>query len=52
MLYKPDPFKVDPIYPDLIVPPNYSTADNSVGSKNPIPMVALGEGLIKKERLR
>jgi N-acetylmuramoyl-L-alanine amidase CwlA len=48
MLYKPDPFKVDPIYPDLIVPPNYSTADNSVGSKNPIPMVALGEGLIKE----
>ena len=49
MLYKPDPFKVDPIYPDLIVPPNFSTADNSIGSKNPIPMVALA-GRFNKRR--
>lgn len=50
MLYKPDPFKVDPIYPDLIIPPNYTTADNSVGNKNPIPMAALEDGLIKEEK--
>lgn len=48
-LYKPDPFKVDPIYPDLIVPPNYSTSDNSVANKNPIPLTALENGTIKKD---
>lgn len=48
MLYKPDPFKVDPVYPDLIVPPNFSTTDNNIGNKNPIPLVALEEGLIKE----
>ena len=48
-LYKPDLFKVDPIYPDLIVPPNYSTTDNSVKSENSIPLTALeGGNLIKQ----
>lgn len=49
VLYKPDPFKVDPIYPDLIVPPNYSTTDNNKANPNPIPLTALEDGsLIKK----
>ena len=47
-LYKPDPFKVDPIYPDLIVPPNYSTSELNKKSNNAIPLTALDEGLIKE----
>ena len=46
-LYKPDEFKVDPIYPDLIVPPNYATSDLNKKSKDPIPLTALDAGLIK-----
>ena len=48
VLYKPDPFKVDPIYPDLIVPPNYSTSELNKKSNNAIPLTALDEGLIKE----
>lgn len=46
-LYKPDPFKVDPIYPDLIVPPNYATSELNKQSESAIPLTALDEGLIK-----
>lgn len=46
-LYKPDPFKVDPIYPDLIVPPNYTTSELNKKNDNAIPLTALDEGLIK-----
>lgn len=48
MLYKPDPFKVDPVYPDLIVPPNYTTTELNKKADNAIPLTALDEGLIKK----
>lgn len=40
-LYKPNMFKVDPIYPDLIVPPNYSTGDNTIKSPNTVPLTSL-----------
>ena len=46
-LYKPDQFKVDPIYPDLIVPPNYATSELNKKQNNAIPLTALDEGLIK-----
>lgn len=48
-LYKPDKFRVDPIYPDLIVPPNYSTADNNKANRNSVPLTALEEGTIKTD---
>ena len=47
-LYKPDQFKVDPIYPDLIVPPNYTTSELNKKQDNAIPLTALDEGLIKE----
>ena len=46
-LFKPDPFKVDPIYPDLVVPPNYATSELNKKHDNAIPLTALDEGLIK-----
>ena len=49
-LYKPDTFKVDPIYPDLIVPPNYSTTEYNISNKNPIPLTALENGTIKNDK--
>lgn len=50
-LYKPNSFKVDPIYPDLIVPPNYSTGDNTVKSPNTVPLTSLEDSnAIKDEK--
>ena len=43
MLIKPDPYNVDPIYPDLIIPPNYSTADYNVKASNALPLTVLQE---------
>lgn len=44
ILYKSEATKVDPIYPDLIVPPNYSPAEHNVNQQNPIPMSTLEDG--------
>lgn len=41
MLIKPDPYNVDPVYPDLIIPPNYSTADYNVKASNALPLTVL-----------
>lgn len=48
VLYKPDTLKVDPIYPDLIVPPNYSPAEHNINQQNPIPMSTLEDGSMIK----
>ena len=50
MLIKPDAYRVDPVYPDLIVPPNYSTADYNVKSSNALPFTVLTNGIIKDEK--
>ena len=38
---------MDPIYPDLVVPPNYATSELNKKHDNAIPLTALDEGLIK-----
>ena len=43
MLIKPDPYNVDPVYPDLVIPPNYSTADYNVKASNALPLTVLHE---------
>lgn len=48
-LYKPDVLKVDPIYPDLIVPPNYSPAEHNINQQNPIPLSTLEDGSMIKD---
>lgn len=49
MLIKPDPYNVDPIYPDLIIPPNYSTTDYNIKASNALPLTALQDATnIKK----
>lgn len=47
VLYKQTEVKCEPIYPDLIIPPNYSTADYDNKSKNSIPLASLQEGTLK-----
>ena len=49
VLYKQTEVKCDPIYPDLIIPPNYSTSDYDTQSKNSIPLQALQDGELKNE---
>lgn len=45
---RPDPISVEPIYPDLIIPPNYSTADQNLCDPNALPPGALaGVGTIQ-----
>ena len=41
VLYKNVECKVDPIYPDLVVPPKYVTSTNDMMSKNSIPMTTV-----------
>lgn len=36
-LWKPQTVKVEPIYPDLIIPPKYSTTDQNVSDPNALP---------------
>lgn len=52
MLIKPDPYRVDPVYPDLIVPPNYSTTDYNIKTSNALPLTVLTEnnGTIKDKK--
>lgn len=39
IVFKPnEATMVDPIYPDLIVPPNYSPAEHNINQQNPIPL--------------
>lgn len=39
IIFKPnEATMVDPIYPDLIVPPNYSPAEHNINQQNPIPL--------------
>lgn len=49
ILYKSDITKVDPIYPDLVVPPNYSPTENNINQQNPIPMSTLENGSAIKD---
>ena len=52
VLYKQVSVKCDPIYPDLIVPPNYSTSDyDNKTSDSTIPLQALQSGELNKENL-
>lgn len=52
VLYKQVSVKCDPIYPDLIVPPNYSTGDyDNKTSDNTIPLEALQAGELSNENL-
>ena len=52
VLYKQVNVKCDPIYPDLIVPPNYSTGDyDNKTSDNTIPLEALQSGELSNENL-
>lgn len=48
VLYKQVSVKCDPIYPDLIVPPNYSTSDYDTKNKNAIPLQALNDGSLEE----
>lgn len=45
-LFKGETTKVDPIYPDLIVPPNYSPAEHNINQQNPIPLSTLEDSNI------
>lgn len=49
VLYKQVDVNVDPIYPDLIIPPNYSTGDYDVDSKNSIPLEAMQNGKLEEK---
>lgn len=49
ILFKPETTKVDPIYPDLIVPPNYAPAEHNINQQNPIPMATLEDGNLIKD---
>lgn len=51
VLYQQTEVKCDPIYPDLIIPPNYSTSDYDMESKNSIPLQALQDGKLKNEEI-
>lgn len=51
VLYKQTEVKCDPIYPDLVVPPNYSTSDYDMESKNSIPLQALQDGKLKNKEI-
>ena len=45
MVLKPEEaLKVDPIYPDLIVPPNYAPSAHNINQQNPIPLSTLEDG--------
>ena len=39
----PEDLKVEPIYPDLVIPPQYSTTDYDDMSKNSIPLTVVNE---------
>lgn len=49
VLYKPDKVKVDPVYPDLIIPPNYSSTEHNVNDKNRVPLKKYEEFAIDDE---
>ena len=50
VLIKPrESIKVDPVYPDLIVPPNYTPTDYNIRSQNSIPMATLEDGSLIKD---
>lgn len=49
ILYQQTEVKCDPIYPDLIVPPNYSTSDYDSKSENSIPLQALQDGELEND---
>ena len=49
VLFKNVECKVDPIYPDLIVPPKYTTSTNDMMSKNSIPMTTVENASIELE---
>lgn len=52
VLYKQVSVKCDPIYPDLIVPPNYSTSDyDKRTNEDTIPLEALQSGEMSNENL-
>ena len=52
VLYKQVSVKCDPIYPDLIVPPNYSTSDyDNKTSNSTVPLQALQSGEMSNENL-
>ena len=46
VLAKPDPVNVDPIYPDLTIIPNYSTADYNQYSQNRVPLYMMDEASV------
>ena len=50
VLYKSGITKVDPIYPDLIVPPNYSPSEYNINQQNPIPLSTLEDNSLIKDQ--
>lgn len=46
ILAKPDPVNVDPIYPDLTIIPNYSTADYNQYFQNRVPLYMMDEASV------
>lgn len=46
ILAKPDPVNVDPIYPDLTIIPNYSTADYNSTAQNRVPLYMMDEASV------
>lgn len=49
MLYKAEDLKVDPVYPDLIIPPNYHTSENNIQDNNIMPLIALEDTNMEDE---
>lgn len=49
VLYKNVECKVDPIYPDLIIPPQYTTSDYDTLSKNSIPLSTVDDATVSLE---
>jgi hypothetical protein len=50
-LYKPDELKVEPIYPDLIIPPNYTSSDYNIATANRLPLTALEDMSMQDETI-
>ena len=51
-LYKVNETLVDPVYPDLIIPYNYSTGDYDKKSENSIPLAALTYNDLDTEKIK
>lgn len=48
-MFKANTLKVDPVYPDLIVPPKYAPTEHNINQQNPIPLSTLQDSSLIKD---